>query len=42
MEVVHKRCYGLDIHKRTVVACLVTPGKGGQPQREVRSLSAMT
>ena len=42
MEVVHKRCCGVDIHKRTVVACLVTPGKRGQPQREVRSFSTMT
>lgn len=25
MEVVHKRCCGLDVHKRTVVACVITP-----------------
>src|SRR3972149_157746 len=42
MEVVHERCCGLDIHKRTVVACLLRPGQGGQPEREVRSFSTMT
>ena len=25
MEVVHQRCCGLDVHKRTVVACVITP-----------------
>ena len=42
MEVVHERCCGLDVHKKTVVACLVTPGRGGQPTREVRTFSTMT
>lgn len=42
MEVVHERCCGLDIHKRTVVACLLTPGERGQPRREVRSFGTTT
>jgi transposase len=42
MEVVHERCCGLDIHKRTVVACLLTPGKAGRPTREVRTFGAAT
>ena len=25
MRVVHERCCGLDVHKRTVVACVLTP-----------------
>jgi hypothetical protein len=37
MEVVHERCCGLDVHKRTVVACLLTLGERGQPVREVRT-----
>jgi transposase len=41
MEVVHERCCGLDVHKRTVVACLLTPGEGGQPAREVRTFGTM-
>jgi transposase len=41
MEVVHERCCGLDVHKRTVVACLLTPGERGQPAREVRTFGTM-
>src|SRR5687767_7474884 len=26
VDVVHARCCGLDIHKKLVVACLITPG----------------
>ena len=25
MQVVHQRCCGLDVHKKTVVACIITP-----------------
>jgi transposase len=25
MQVIHERCCGLDVHKRTVVACVLTP-----------------
>jgi len=52
MQVVYERCCGLDIHKRTVVACMILPGAGvgakGQPHRstqpikEVKSFSTMT
>lgn len=42
MEVALERCCGLDVHKRVVVACLLTPGVRGQPEREVRSFSTMT
>jgi transposase len=42
MDVVHARCCGLDVHKRTVVACLLTPGPGGQPRKEVRTFGTMT
>jgi len=31
MEVLYPRCWGLDVHKKTVVACLLTPGPSGQP-----------
>ena len=41
MEVVHERCCGLDVHKRTVVACLLTLGERGQPVREVRTFGTM-
>src|SRR5687767_14674377 len=45
MRVVHERCCGLDIHKRTVVACLITPdaeGGSGAPRKEVRTFGTMT
>jgi len=42
MEVLHERCCGLDVHKKTVVACLLTPGAGGQPAKETRTFSTMT
>jgi transposase len=42
MEVVHGRCCGLDVHKDTVVACVLTPGPGGQPRREVRTFGTLT
>ena len=37
-----QRCCGLDIHKRMVVACLVMPGQGREPQREIRTFGTET
>jgi transposase len=42
MDVVYERCCGLDIHKRTVVACLIVPAPGGPPRKEVRTFGTMT
>ena len=42
MEVVHERCCGLDVHKETVVACVVVPGAGKQPHKEIRTFNTMT
>jgi transposase len=42
MDILYERCCGLDIHKRTVVACLVVPGADGQPAKAVRSFGTMT
>lgn len=42
MEVCYARCCGLDVHKRTVVACLLTPGEGGRPCKAIRSFGTMT
>jgi transposase len=42
VEVVYERCCGLDVHKQTVVACVVLPGNGRQPQKEVRTFGTMT
>jgi transposase len=42
MDVVYARCCGLDVHKKTVVACLITPGAGGRAQKETRTFGTMT
>ena len=42
MDVIYERCCGLDIHKRTVVACLIVPAPGGPPRKEVRTFGTMT
>ena len=42
MQVVHERCCGLDVHKKTVVACVLTPGTAGQPHKELRTFGTMT
>ena len=42
MEVLHSHCAGLDVHKKTVVVCCLTPGAQGQRQREVRTFSTVT
>jgi transposase len=41
MEVIHKRCCGLDVHKDTVVACLMIR-EGGKVHKEVRTFLTMT
>jgi transposase len=42
VEVVYERCCGLDVHKQTVVACLLVPGTGKQPRKEIRTFGTMT
>ncbi|QGP90761.1 IS110 family transposase ISAzo28 [Neomoorella glycerini] len=41
MEVVYERCCGLDVHKKKVVACLITPGEK-QLKQEIRTFGTMT
>ena len=42
MEVVHERCCGLDIHKKLIVACVMVPGSGGQPRKQIRTFGTMS
>jgi transposase len=42
MDIVVERCAGLDVHKDTVVACVRTPGKGGDQQQTIRTFKTMT
>jgi transposase len=42
MDVIYACCCGLDIHKKTVAACLMTSAKGQPPTKEVRTFRTMT
>jgi transposase len=42
MDILYSHCCGLDVHKKTVVACLLTPGADGQPAKAIRTFSTMT
>ena len=42
VEVTYSRCCGLDVHKKTVMACAITPGSDGQPRKEIREFGTMT
>jgi transposase len=39
---VYERCAGLDIHKQSVVVCVIIPGPRGAPQKERRTFGTMT
>ena len=41
MEVLYASCAGLDVHKRTVVACVLRAAPGGATVRQTRSFSTM-
>lgn len=42
MDVVYSHCCGLDVHKKTVVACLISPGEGERPTKQIRTFGTMT
>jgi transposase len=42
MEVIHPYCAGLDVHKKTVVACVITPRPKGGWHREIQTFTTMT
>jgi len=42
VEVVHARCCGLDVHQKTVVACVLVTDADGAVQRRVRAFGTMT
>ncbi len=41
MEITYTHAAGLDVHKKTVVACCFTPGPNGKPQKEIRTFGTM-
>jgi transposase len=42
MEAIVERCSGLDVHERTVVACLLVGRSDQKPQKEVRTFPTFT
>jgi transposase len=42
MDVIYRRCCGLDVHKKMVVACLLSVDERGQRQKEIRVFTTMT
>jgi transposase len=42
MRVVYTRCCGLDVHKESISACLLTPDDQGGMQQQVRRFGTMT
>jgi transposase len=42
MQVVHARCVGLDVHRRTVVASVLVTHDDGTVERSVRTFGTMT
>lgn len=42
MQVIHQRCCGLDIHKKTIVACVMLTHDDGTVQQQVRTCASTT
>jgi hypothetical protein len=42
MQAVYQRCAGLDVHKQSVVACVLTSTAEGTTRQEVRTFGTMT
>jgi transposase len=42
MDVVYRCCCGLDVHKKMVVACLLSLDEQGQRHKQIRTFTTMT
>ena len=42
MQILHRCCCGLDVHKKLIVACLISLNEADDPQKEIRSFTTMT
>ena len=42
MRIVYAHCCGLDVHKRSISACLLTANEAGETQQQVRRFSTVT
>src|SRR5439155_21224692 len=42
MQIIHRCCCGLDVHKKLIVACLISLNEAGEFQKEIRHFPTMT
>jgi transposase len=42
MEILYPRCAGLDVHKQSVMACVLTPGPQAEPNKEIQEFGTTT
>lgn len=42
MRIIYARCCGLDVHKKSISACLLTPHEEGGTQQQVRRFGTVT
>ncbi len=42
MDIMYSHCCGIDIHKRSVTACVVTSGTGAAAAKDIRTFGTMT
>lgn len=42
MEILNPRCAGLDVHKESVMACVLTPGPGAEPNKQIQEFGTTT
>ena len=42
MQIIHERCAGLDVHKKSVYGCAIWPGEKGEKKQQVRSFGTFT
>jgi transposase len=42
MEILYPRCAGMDVHKESVSVCILTPGSGAEPNKEIQQFGTTT
>jgi transposase len=42
LDIFYQRCCGVDVHKRSVAACVIVPGTHGEPRKDIRTFGTMT
>jgi transposase len=42
MQVIYERCAGIDVHKKTVVMCVLLTQANGTVQKQIRTFATMT